>query len=487
MSDDQPIEASAETIEPKNAWGDSISDERKAELKTLADQQRDRAALSESQRGDSYFAGVHLNGADVFWLATYALAGPTGNMDEAEKRLRATSDDLILRLSLDLSTLHLEESDLRDAHLEAADLRKAHLEGITAAHAYMERVVLYEAHLEGADLRKANLEEANLIGSHLEQATLSEANLERADLRRAQMDEVTASRARLGGANLENAHLEGAHLAAVQLTGAFMNSIHLVRANLSFAMLKQSDLYSARLEGADLNGAHLEGSTFCEASFDKTSRLSGAHLNGAALDQVIFDNANLTVVDWREVKRLGDETKARHTKALTKKTEAYHSAARAYRALAVVLRNQGLGSEATRFHYRAEVMTRYRRFFNMFALLFSRRFYAAPNAFIHWLLSWLLGTFAGYGDRLGRLFVTYLVTVSVFAGLMFAVAGRPPSFDSIRDVYVLSITSFHGRGIQPPGLHLNDALATLTAIEAFFGLAIEGIFIAAFTRRVTGN
>lgn len=30
-------------------------------------------------------------------------------------------------------------------------------------------------------------------------------------------------------------------------------------------------------------------------------------------------------------------------------------------------------------------------------------------------------------------------------------------------------------------------LATLTAVEAFFGLLIEGIFIAASTRRVTGN
>ena len=47
--------------------------------------------------------------------------------------------------------------------------------------------------------------------------------------------------------------------------------------------------------------------------------------------------------------------------------------------------------------------------------------------------------------------------------------------------------SFHGRGVQPPGLTMTDTLATLTAVEAFFGLLIEGIFIAAFTRPVTGN
>jgi hypothetical protein len=97
----------------------------------------------------------------------------------------------------------------------------------------------------------------------------------------------------------------------------------------------------------------------------------------------------------------------------------------------------------------------------------------------------------GHTHRLDRLFLTYLVTVSAFAALMFAVAGRPASFDSIRDVFVLSITSFHGHGVQPPGLELKgaigDALATVTTIEAFFGLAREGLFIAAFTRRVTGG
>ena len=49
------------------------------------------------------------------------------------------------------------------------------------------------------------------------------------------------------------------------------------------------------------------------------------------------------------------------------------------------------------------------------------------------------------------------------------------------------VTSFHGRGVQPPGLHLNDVLAALSGVEAVFGLLIEGLFIAVFTRRVTGG
>jgi hypothetical protein len=56
---------------------------------------------------------------------------------------------------------------------------------------------------------------------------------------------------------------------------------------------------------------------------------------------------------------------------------------------------------------------------------------------------------------------------------------------------VFSVTSFHERGVQPPGLPLTgtigDNLATLSALEAIFGLLIEGLFIAAFTRRFTGG
>jgi hypothetical protein len=42
------------------------------------------------------------------------------------------------------------------------------------------------------------------------------------------------------------------------------------------------------------------------------------------------------------------------------------------------------------------------------------------------------------------------------------------------------------RGAQSPGLHLNDASVSFSGAEAAFGLLlIEGLFIAAFTRRVT--
>ena len=251
--------------------------------------------------------------------------------------------------------------------------------------------------------------------------------------------------------------------------------------------MTDADLRYAHLEGANLNSAWLEHTDLSGASFDRTTRLYDARFIEASLDQVIFDHVSLADVNWGRTERLGEELAARNEKVIADKGWKYSVAARSYRSLAVAMRNQGLREVATRFHYRAELMERKSLFWRIPFVLSTPYFYEAPIYFGRWLFSWLLGAFAGYGDYFGRLLLTYLVVVSAFAGLMFLAAGRVVTFDAIRDVFVLSITSFHGRGVQPPGLTMTDALATLTAVEAFFGLLIEGIFIAAFTRRVTGN
>jgi uncharacterized protein YjbI with pentapeptide repeats len=420
----QPAEMTTEST--GIAWGDDISPERLAELKDMFDRQQQWAKQPNRDMEQSVFKDVKLTGADVFWLAALALAErENSNLNEAVMRLRLPKASR-LRLSR-LSSLHLEGSTLEDAQLQDAYLVGAQLRG----------VLLAETWLQGADLERTNLVDAHLLGAYLQGANLFGAQLQRADL-----------------------------------VGAWM---------------KNADLANAQLEYALLLGAQLQGANLRNSSFDKNSGLNDIALDGASLDQVIFDNTNLTVVPWETVHRLGDERKARETKGVAKKSEAFHVAARAYRSLAVALRNQGLGADGTRFHYRSELMERKSLFWHMLAALRSRRFYTAPAYFGRWLFSWLLGTFAGYGDYFGRLLLTYLLVVSVFAGAMFLAANRAVTFDAIRDVFVLSITSFHGRGVQPPGLTMTDTLATLTAVEAFFGLLIEGIFIAAFTRRVTGN
>lgn len=345
---------------------------------------------------------------------------------------------------------------------------------------------------------------------HLEGATLRETHLEKATT-------LKAHGVRLEKAALRGAHLEGADLWGAHLEGAYLWEAHLEGANLLEAHLEGARLIEAHLEGAKLWGTHLEGANFIEASFDRTSRLNSAHLNHVSLDQVTFDNTNLTVVTWKEVRKLGDELRAN-------RRHEYSAAARAYRALSVTLRNQGI-TDAARFHYRSEVMERKALFRETGHRLFSRSFYLAPLSFARWLVSWVLGTFMGYGDYISRLFLTYAGVVVAFAavylGLTYQPAAGHPlavlpwprafaavswvrdlvSFWLVRvpaaysvastkykfDALVFSVTAFHGRGLQVQPWSQQDAVIWWAGVEAVLGLLIEALFVAAFARRVTGG
>jgi uncharacterized protein YjbI with pentapeptide repeats len=507
-------------------WSDSISAERQGELLAIRDAWDAPDADHGKRRGP--FDGTELTGADVAWFAEQVRDkyGSVSNLHLEGARLVEAHLE-----GADLNLADLKHAYLFEAHLEGARLVEAHLEGADLLYAHLEEANFLQAHLEGADLRLAYLEGADLSGAHLEGANPREAHLEGAYLRSAHLE----------GADLGEAHLEGARLNWAHLEGAKLRAAHLERANLSGAHLEGAYLFEAHLEGADLGQAHLEGVNLLQAHLEGAN-LSLAHLEskafaaddpelvrirhwasdfpsllpptdlrstfldlatdlaqtalsspdapawqhtGPRLADVHWGGANLIVTAWESVATLADEHVAAQTrydagarKLRTTRTEEYRAAGRAYRLLSVALRDQGLSTEATRFHYRAEVMDR--------RALFYRR------GLGRWLFSWLLGTFAGYGDRLGRLFATYAVVVGAFALAMLLAAvqvkaNQPLSPATLQDVLVLSVTSFHGRGIQPPGLQLDDALATLAGAEAVFGLLIEGLFIAAFTRRVTGG
>ncbi|HEX9414131.1 MAG TPA: pentapeptide repeat-containing protein, partial [Ktedonobacterales bacterium] len=283
--------------------------------------------------------------------------------------------------------------------------------------------------------------------------------------------------AHLTGANLHLAHLEGANLTGAHLEGTTYppDDADILRVR------RWADDFPATLLPADLHGAFFDPATdFTGVTWTNPT---APRASGPWLADVRWGGANLTVVEWEDIAQLQDEFEANRSRTMDRgkekpkgpatRTADYQAAGRAYRLLFVALRNQGLTAPATRYHFRAEIMDR--------KALWHRRRYA------RWLFSWLLGMFAGYGDYIGRLFITYGAVIVAFALLMFAFSARLPSPDSIGDVLILSVTSFHGRGVQPPGLHLNDALAALSGVEAIFGLLVEGLFIAAFTRRVTGG
>jgi hypothetical protein len=105
--------------------------------------------------------------------------------------------------------------------------------------------------------------------------------------------------------------------------------------------------------------------------------------------------------------------------------------------------------------------------------------------------SWLLDLISGYGYKPMRSVITYLLVILSFGAAYFALTNFAltpflPSHSSPLAWYeaiVLSISSFHGRGLFPSGLSLGDPVAILAAFEAVIGLLIEITFIATFTQR----
>jgi len=183
-------------------WGDAIGEARKAELQALQE-----AWGADHDERSGPFAGVRLSGADVFWLAVRAVAGPKGDPGRAEERLRRAREDERARAGLKLSSLLLRRADLRQAHLEDAVLPRARLDGAN----------LRDAHLQRAHLRVASLAGASLVNAHVQRADLSGANLRGADLRGAAFDKATRlNGARLDGATIDQGFIENATIGAVE-------------------------------------------------------------------------------------------------------------------------------------------------------------------------------------------------------------------------------------------------------------------------------
>ena len=144
--------------------------------------------------------------------------------------------------------------------------------------------------------------------------------------------------------------LQGAYLREAQLQGAYLIEAQLQGADFIEAQLQEAYLIAAQLQGAHLRGAFFDNAT----SLNKVILADKEH-GGASLADVSWGGVNLAVVDWSLLKMLGDEYHARRS---TSSIEGYHTAVRANRQLAVVLRDQGLNEDADRFAYRAQVLQR---------------------------------------------------------------------------------------------------------------------------------
>jgi Pentapeptide repeats (8 copies) len=277
----------------------------------------------------------------------------------------------------------------------------------------------------------------------------------------------------LKGVKLSYAHLERAILEDALLESAQLKSAHLEGADLGYAHLEGAGLEGAHLEGASLRGASLASVDLAKAT------LANATGVGPSLVDIKWGDTHLSVVDWSQVKILGDEHTARENKDREGKTKdkltrlaEYKVAVRANRQLAVVLRDQGLNEEADHFAYHAQVLQR--------VVLRGQKQYGRL------LFSVFLAALTGYGYRLWRILIAYGFIVS-FCALAYYVFGLfyPPHLPLLQ-AFLESITAFHGR-VFSELFTSNTPQVWVTAFEAIAGLVIEGVFIAMLTQRFFGK
>ena len=369
---------------------------------------------------------------------------------------------------------------------------------------------------KGLDLRGANLRHVNLCNLPLACLCggLSREEWQRTTLRQRDMAGIHLEGADLSEAHLEGAILEGAYLNGATLRGTFLQRANLFRADLRSTYLRgvhfeRASLRGTRLEGAYLPNAHFQGADLRNAFFDGASTLEGITLSDeksgtVILADVSWGNANLALIDWTRIARLGDEHKAHQLKTgqgivkdRAKQLEDFRAAVRATRQLANAMRAQSMNEDAIPFAYRAQALQRkvlwrqvlwgeaelpqqrtpsrearqqiqdlWRRFRKLIALLFS----------------FFLDAIAGYGYRPGRTAFIYLVVLTAFAICYDAIGHLPPI-----EALIFSVTSFHGRGFLPGQFALSSPVTALAAMEAVIGLFIEISFIATFTQRFFGR
>lgn len=363
----------------------------------------------------------------------------------------------------------------------------------------LRRADLSETDLRGASLLAANLDGAKLRTVVLSGVILSRANLRGADLLRANLSEAVLDGVSAAGAGLTQVDLRGASMSGSDFSEARLDQSDLSGALVQAANLQKVGLYGAKLGGANLRWADLRGANLATARLDQETILAEARLDSTTvLGDIAWNGAPLTEVDWLPVARTGDEGAARERmwvdpragvkarKPRDERIREYRRVARTYRALALALKQQGLGGLAVAYNARAERMDCHVLFHEAAAQSPRRQMRSFCTASLRWLMSCVVYGFIWVSAHLGWLLFLYAAFILSFALVYLGLGTQGHTGLSSVEALVLSLTSFHGRGLSP-ATGLDDAMRLVAGVEAVFGLLTEALFIAAFTRRVMGS
>jgi uncharacterized protein YjbI with pentapeptide repeats len=401
---------------------------RQAELNTCC------KVVPDVFQGIYPFKSMKLKREDIEWLLAKHENG-RGPVDYADPKQRD-------RVGLDLRGADLSYAELQNLPLARTigDVTWRTWNTLTDKQHHMGAVLLCHADLKGAHLEEAGLEYADL-----------------------------------DGADLRGCHLEKANLGRTNMLGVYCEEVHLEGADLWFAHLNGAFLWHAYIQGARFYEVHLE-----DAHLDNLV-LANEDQVGPRLADVHWGSANLSVVDWSQMRMLSEEHTACQPKTpdgakkdRETRIKEFEEAVRANRQLAVALQNQGLNDEASRFVYSSQVLRR-----KLLALQGGSKLGA-------YLFSLLLAILTGYGYRMWRILVAYVLLIILFASLYYGFGLSYAPHISWLDASVLSITAFHGRVFSSP-FRPDSPQSIVTAIEAIVGFTFEGIFVAMLTQRFFGK
>jgi uncharacterized protein YjbI with pentapeptide repeats len=318
---------------------------------------------------------------------------------------------------------------------------------------------------QGLDFRGADLDELDLSNLSLDCIL---GGLRRSEWLRATIEQREAAIIHMERCRLEETSLKQAYLREARLDGAFLRNAHLEYAALRYAHFEGAYLKYAYLEGANLGGAYFDNATRLNHV-----RLSDKHKrNAPQLDGIHWGEADLSVVNWSEMKKTGDEDVARALKSNEKDEilNAYRKAARSSQQLAIALQNQGLDREASNFFYRTKMLQR--------TIMWREKRYPS------YLFSWLLNLSAGYGYRPIRFIFATVVILLLFWAAYYILALTTGTHTTLLSALALSIQNFF-----TPDFKLQDGTvqAFFSAFEGLCGLFIAAILIAIVTQRILGK
>lgn len=425
------------------------------------------------------FKDVTLTRADIEWLLIHhdGGRGPIDWSDPAQRSRQGLDLRGAWLCGEDLSSLPLARLigglSTEERLLASKDAREKELRDAAGVH--MEGANLTDTHLEGAILRSAHLEGACLFRTRFECANLTLLHMEGSDCRAAHFEGTTMASVYLGGFGSDTPPCP------LQWVADFSGPVVDVR---------QTE-FPNTLSAASLRLAYFDTAT----SFYPNS-IGDKRSGFITIVDARLSDMNLARVDWTTVSMLGDERIARSkytrfgkARTLSGRIANYKTAVRANSQLAIALSAQGMADQATRFLYRSLILQR-----KVMALRIRQ---GRVKYLVPYLLSWFLFLVTGYGYRMWRLLLTYVLLIAGFAagygvtGSYCAITLSAPSGVRLScrpdmswfNLVLISVTAFHGR-VFSQQFGVGSPQFVLTAVEAIVGLVVESIFIAMLTQRV---